>query len=209
MDEEGKPKKGFHFLESQNWYSYVNNNPVKYYDPNGLLTIQFGLGGTLGGGGWVTFEAGIGFSISKEKGVDIGVYYKGGVGSYMGGALTGDASLTVSAADELTDMRGETITTGGSGNATIAGLPGSVGGEISVPLGEGEQKNTSATGTVSLGLGTPGEGHIIYTDTKLFSVKEQVTSAVNTTKDAVKSIFGRIENFVKDFIPEWNIKVEN
>ena len=29
-------RKGFKFIESMNWYGYVNNNPVKYVDPTGL-----------------------------------------------------------------------------------------------------------------------------------------------------------------------------
>ena len=28
-------RRGFHFIESLNWYSYAENNPIKYRDPNG------------------------------------------------------------------------------------------------------------------------------------------------------------------------------
>jgi hypothetical protein len=31
-------RKGFSLIESQNWYSYTSNNPVKYVDPNGNIS---------------------------------------------------------------------------------------------------------------------------------------------------------------------------
>ena len=114
---------------------------MRNIDPTGLFTLQVGIGGTLGGGSGVTGEVGFGVSFSKEKGPDIGLYIKGGIGAYIGTAATLDFSLTVSAADELTDMRGETLTTGGSANATLFGIPVSLGGEASVPIAKEEIKN--------------------------------------------------------------------
>ena len=183
--------------DGTNWYIYCNNNPLNRQDPTGLFTFQLGIGVTLGGGG-VTGEIGIGFSISKDKGIDLGVYAKGGVGSYMGGVATLDLSATVSAADEIIDMRGSTITSGGSGNATVFGLPGSIGGEASIPLAEGEQANSSLTDTVSLGPGTAGEGHVIYTDTKLVSVKDTLSKTINSVIDFSKNVASKVDNFVQD-----------
>lgn len=33
--ENGKPREGYSIIEANNWYSYANNNPVRYTDPTG------------------------------------------------------------------------------------------------------------------------------------------------------------------------------
>ena len=144
---------------------------MKYVDPTGLFTLQVGIGGTLAGGSGVTGEIGVGFSGSRDKGIDIGVYARGAIGAYVGTAATIDVSLTVSAADELVDMRGETLTVGGSGSLSPLGIPLSFGAETNVPIAKEEIDNSSLTGSLSFGVGTPGEGHTIYADTKLISIK--------------------------------------
>ena len=100
--------------------------------------------------------------------------------------------MTVSAADELTDMRVETLTTGGSANAALLGISVSLGGEASVPIAKEEIKNSSLTGSLSLGTGTPGEGHAIYTDTKLISLKEEVNKIPQETKNKLKQVLDSI-----------------
>ena len=210
MDGEGKPREGYSVVEGLNWYSYVSNNPVKYIDPSGLMTFQIGIGGTLGAGAGVTGEVGIIVSYSKEKGFDIGLYIKGGIGAFVGGAATVDLSGTVAPlADEISDMEGETSTTGGSKNLTIFSFPVSAGAEASIPLDKGSGKNTSATASASIGFGTPGEGHTIYTDTKVISGKETLSKAWDVTRgigekiiDGVNQIGGEIINNTKGFITD-------
>lgn len=43
-DKEGKlqPRKGYNIIESLNWYTYGNNNPVRYKDPTGLYNVATG-----------------------------------------------------------------------------------------------------------------------------------------------------------------------
>ena len=40
MDEKGNSRKGFSIIETNNWYSYTSNNPLKYVDPTGNSEVE-------------------------------------------------------------------------------------------------------------------------------------------------------------------------
>lgn len=41
--KDGNIRQGFSILESNNWYSYVSNTPVKYIDPTGMDGVYSGI----------------------------------------------------------------------------------------------------------------------------------------------------------------------
>ena len=55
-----------------NIYAYALNNLVKWIDPTGLWTFQFGFSGTAGAGGGVTAGGGLVIGYSEENGFQIG-----------------------------------------------------------------------------------------------------------------------------------------
>jgi hypothetical protein len=142
-----------------NLYSYVVNSPTNYLDPNGLWTIQIGVSGSGGIGLGGTTGFGMAFSYSKEKGFQSGFYSTNGGGLSVGASISGMIDATVSNNDSICELRGGSIAPGGSLGEGLVG-----GGEVNIMLGDSK---TSYTGSFGIGGGTPVEGHLFYTDTKV------------------------------------------
>ena len=143
------------------------NDPDVYSDywgdaiyDKGHGTLQIGGSGTGGGSTGGTAGDGLAFSFDMATGkFEIGSYFMGGMGSYVGANGSFTLDLTVSHNRSIKDLAGESVAAGGSGSFIA-----SFGAEANVPLGS----NASPSFTVSGGAGggaTPGEGHVFIVKT--------------------------------------------
>ena len=144
-----------------NFYVYVQNNPVNWNDPVGLLTFQIGFSGTGGYGVGATSGLGFVFGFSWEDGFQFGTYDVIGIGGYAGAGASAVIDFTVSGNKCINQLEGITGTAGGSAKIPFFGL--NVGGETNIPI-FGNKTAPSYTGSVGVGVGTPeGHGFITYT----------------------------------------------
>jgi len=98
---------------SQNRYIYVENNPVNYVDPSGLFTI--GLGGNLSAA-FIGRVGVTGMAVIDGHG-NVGILIAPAIG---GGtpSIGGSATLTITTANEITDLRKGGFEAGLSAQAT-------------------------------------------------------------------------------------------
>jgi len=69
----------------RNWYSYCNNNPLKYVDPNGLAVVYVGVSAGLAGfGGSAHGTIGVGFDPALPMPFNLTLYMSGGIGPALG-----------------------------------------------------------------------------------------------------------------------------
>ena len=73
---------------------------------------------------------------------------------------------------------------------------------MSVPLNGGDIGDTSVTGTLSICVGTPGEGYIIYTGTGIVSAKEATTGEIAAALDVSRRVKGRVDALIEDLVPD-------
>src|SRR5690554_5076660 len=160
-------------------YTYVGNNPIIAYDPNGLWTLQIGFSGTGGGGAGGTAGSGFVFGWSKGNGLQAGTYKTSGGGTFFGysGSLTLDVSI--SGNNNINDLQGIAWTNGGSGGEGLV-----FGGEINVPLNAPAGTKPSLTLSGGAGAGIPAEVHSFVTYTE---INESVDNSVSTYSNQAQS----------------------
>jgi RHS repeat-associated protein len=174
--------------DGANWFAYVNNDPVNFYDSDGLFTFQIRVSVTIGGSTSVT--AGIGFAIAWDPSdpltVETGFYTTNGGGSHVGfgGSITGD--ITTSTNPKLSDLEGKSLISGAS--ATVAPLLG-----ITVEtVNSLEGKAPANTASIGYSAGTTYEGHNYYADTK---IPKKGSITLNPIVNKAKTVASAIVNF--------------
>jgi len=112
-------------------YSYCRNNPHKYVDPNGELSVQLGYGGSTGllVGGYSVSQ---GLVLQADwSGFEIGWYTEIGVRPYFGaGASIGPQITITPSAQSIDDVKGKSFST--SIGLGLIGAKGGVG--VSHPI---------------------------------------------------------------------------
>jgi hypothetical protein len=121
-----------------------------------MWTFSLGFAVNAGAGTGVQTGAGITIGYSKEYGLSLGFFTSNSMGSVFGATVGASINIAVAPSEEIvTDGSGMSMTIGGSGGEALV-----VGGDLSVNLdGSGE----SYSGNIGIGVGSPGEGHIMIT----------------------------------------------
>jgi hypothetical protein len=162
--------------------SEIRANPLKYTDPDGEITIYFGVtaqagagtGGQIGKGLFISFgksELKLGAYTTKSLGAEYGV--QAGAGFVFG-------------VDKNNDISGDSLTIGGSGGEGIY-----FGSDTSISLGTGSDGKAEFSGIsfdIGLGGGSPIEGHINYTHTKISEI-DGAEIARNVKDEIVRRVF--------------------
>ena len=154
---------------NSNLYHYAGNNPVKYTDPTGRWIITITLNASAGAGADSSVGVGVALGFSFEKGFSTGLVETRSVGAQQGASANVSISVGFDPISKSVESgKTETITIGGSGDMPIGA---GIGGDISIDL---ESGNTSYSVNLSLGVGTPGEAHELYTTTNTITVDDLV-----------------------------------
>ena len=147
-----------------NLYVFCGNDAVNCIDSHGTIVIAIGGVGSAGASTGGSVGSGIVIGYSKKNGFQFGTYQTGSLGSHVGLDASFGMGLTIApSADDICDIAGGAVSSGGSGGL----LAVSVGGEITVPL-DGNPNGTSLT--ISAGAGVGAEGHVTATFTQVQKV---------------------------------------
>jgi len=129
-------------------YGYVQNDPVNQVDPRGLLTVAIGIAGTGGGGAAGTYSK----ALVVDGHGNIGMISTLGGGGMGGITASGGGMIQIKNADNIYQLTGFSVQTGGSFGEVFSG-----GGEW--VIGDGY---TGVDINFGYGIGlTPGELHSI------------------------------------------------
>ena len=143
-----------------NLYAFCYGDPMDNQDPKGNFVVAIGGVGSAGASTGVSAGSGVVLGYSRKNGFQIGTYQTGSLGSHIGLDASFGLGITIApGADDICDIAGSAVSSGGSGGAAI-----SMGVEASVPI-NGNSKGTSIT--LSGGAGVGAEGHVTITNTQV------------------------------------------
>ncbi len=140
------------------------DDPVNLVDKNGLWTFQIGYGFNSGAGFGTTKSAGFAVSYDPEtKRLQVGGYATGGCGLHVG--ITGDVvyDFTFSGNDSIEDLAGSACTIGVGVATPPMGPHAGIGCEVNIPINSDAEP--SVTFSPGVGIGMPGEFHVLGTET--------------------------------------------
>ena len=122
--------------DGDNWYQYVYSNPIIYFDPNGLWVVGLGLdlNGVLGAARAATGRQAL-LDGHGNYGIMNYVSFGGGIPSFSTGV---SVTVSYSSTDNIYNLGGLSAGVGGAFNATIGGIPLSVGVDVSFGNANGE-----------------------------------------------------------------------
>jgi RHS repeat-associated protein len=126
--------------QNLNRYTYVLDNPLKYTDPNGWWTVGVGIAGNA------YFAWGVSgcIMIVFDGHGNWGVFVSGGAGGYAGIGVSGGIQIQFTNADNIFQLEGISVQTGGSIGDVVSASLEFVGG------------NGYIGGQITVGAGTPG-----------------------------------------------------
>ena len=169
--------------DGNNWYIYVNNDPVNWIDLWGLDTFQIGLTGGIGAGTGYTGSFGLAFGYDRSDpfSLEVGGYFSNGVGSHIGANVNIGIEVATSSNSNIKDLGGNSMTTGFSVNApTVVNAALSSSTIISLD-GAGPGYSASLT----TGVGGPYSAHAYVSNTNVYST----TISLNPVIDFFKDLF--------------------
>jgi len=141
-----------------NLYAYCIGNPINRIDPDGLWTLQFGIGFNAGGVFGATKSGGVIVGRNSKTGKwQFGLYATGGAGAQGGAGASATVDVTWSSNDNISNVAGLSTTAGGSATIPVLGVGVSTGYEKNTPLSG--NANSSNTFSLGIGVGMPYEGH--------------------------------------------------
>ena len=156
--------------DGENWFAYVGNNPVNWIDPNGYWTVSITFNGATGAGTETTGGVGVVIGFSFEKGLSFGLVETHSIGAQQGATAGIGISVGINFSEkEVVSGTSTSLTVGGSGNASIAGMPLGIGLDASTDL---ETKQTAVSIGIGAGIGTAVEAHQLYTVTNTLAHKD-------------------------------------
>ncbi|MBQ5472599.1 MAG: hypothetical protein IIT58_11455 [Treponema sp.] len=150
-----------------NLYHYAGNNPLYYTDPTGKWTLTITINATAGAGAEGTAGVGIAFGFSFKKGFSMGLVETHSIGAQQGASANVSVAVGFDPVSKSVESgKTESLTIGGSGDMPVGA---GIGGDVSVDL---ESGNVSYSANLSVGVGTPGEAHELYTTTNTITVDD-------------------------------------
>jgi RHS repeat-associated protein len=172
------------FGGGNNLYRFVGNNPCAFTDPNGLWTMQVGIGGQIGA--WIGFGGNISIAFDGAGNVGLTTSEWGQSGIWAGISLTPE--LQVSGANTISDLQGIGVGTyidagplGAGGGFGGANQDGTVYGGLNYSLpGDNWTFGYAVwSGPTQVGVFSPIDFSKIF---PIIAVNSNTKSTSNTTK---------------------------
>ena len=156
--------------DGTNWFAYCYADPINHIDPNGYWTVSITFNGAAGAGTETTGGVGVVIGFSFEKGLSFGLVETHSIGAQQGATAGIGISVGINFSEkEVVSGTSTSLTVGGSGNASIAGMPLGIGLDASTDL---ETKQTAVSIGIGAGIGTAVEVHQLYTVTNTLAHKD-------------------------------------
>ena len=156
--------------DGENWFAYCYADPINHIDPNGYWTVSITFNGATGAGTETTGGVGVVIGFSFEKGLSFGLVETHSIGAQQGATAGIGISVGINFSEkEVVSGTSTSLTVGGSGNASIAGMPLGIGLDASTDL---ETKQTAVSIGIGAGIGTAVEAHQLYTVTNTLAHKD-------------------------------------